>query len=156
MDFLVSEDFSEYFRFVVTAIAGAAAFIWANRRDALDLKELGVLSGLRASYKDAEDQSPVHYIDKRVTEILYKPDDYSKKKMGWWTFSLVISALVFAASLIVAAAPGWFPSWLTENGWIITGFVVAAIAGVMISVSLSIVRKELDKKKRKASSGSNS
>jgi len=77
MDVLVSEDFGEYFRFVVTAVAGAAAFIWANRRDALDLKELEVLSGLRASYKDAEDQSPVNYMRciKDVGQVLSIRED---------------------------------------------------------------------------------
>lgn len=150
MDSLLSQDFGEYFRFIVTVISGAAAFIWANRRDALDLKELEVLGGLRSSYEKAEDKSPVKYIDDRVIEILYKPDDYNRAKHIGWGISLGFFALVFVTSLAVAVqVPGGLISPIfSENVWIVTAFVVAAIAGVMISVSLSVVRKERDKKKR--------
>lgn len=139
-----SDDFFAYFKFIVPLIAAAATFIWANRRDALDLKELEVLSTARTSLTSEPSTSgkdALAELDKRILQILRKPSDYNKKAQKWYVKGLIASIVGFALSSIFSVV-------VSSTVAIIIWFVLAVIFGISISVFLRFHQKESAKKSR--------
>lgn len=126
----------EFLTAVLATLTAFGGFLWANRQSANDLKEIEVLSEVRAKYNDRDDTYSVREeSDKRIKYLLTRRtievSEPKQSKGYWWGFG--ISGSVFVGLVVLMV---WLPTISEpDNAWPTLGLLVAFAASPIAALA---------------------